>query len=156
MVLGAVLLYTAYASSLPDVTVLEDYAPDEGSVIMSSDGVELATFAATNRRVVSYDQIPEVVVDATVAAEDHTFWENPCVRSACDPCAPCSERIRRRSRIGRLHDLPAGCPLVLLPPDLMADPSRQIERKIKKPCSPCSSMRSIRESRAGSRSWSSS
>ncbi|MGH2488981.1 MAG: hypothetical protein ACRDFR_05135, partial [Candidatus Limnocylindria bacterium] len=54
IVLGAMFLYTAYAGSIPDVTALEEYAPDEGSVVMSADGRELATFAATNRRVVSF------------------------------------------------------------------------------------------------------
>ena len=79
IVLSAVFLYTAYAGSLPEVTALEDYTPDEGSLVVSADGRELATFAATNRRVVDYDEIPDVLVEATVAAEDHTFWDNPCV-----------------------------------------------------------------------------
>ncbi len=131
MVLGATLLYSAYASSLPDVTVLEDYAPDEGSVVMSADGVELATFADTNRHVVSYDQIPEVVVDATVAAEDHTFWENPCV----DPRAIVRAMLQNFSAGEVVSGASTICQQlvrsVLLPPDLMADPSRQIERKIK-------------------------
>ncbi len=131
MVLGAILLYSAYASSLPDVTVLEDYAPDEGSVVMSADGVELATFADTNRHVVSYDEIPEVVVDATVAAEDHTFWENPCV----DPRAIVRAMLQNFSAGEVVSGASTICQQlvrsVLLPPDLMADPSRQVERKIK-------------------------
>jgi membrane peptidoglycan carboxypeptidase len=131
MVLASVLLYSSYAASLPDVTTLEDYAPDEGSMVMSADGQELATFAETNRRVVDYDQIPPVVVDATVAAEDHTYWENPCV----DPRAMVRAMLQNVSAGEVVSGASTICQQlvrsVLLPPDLMADPSRQLERKIK-------------------------
>ena len=131
MVLASVLLYSSYAASLPDVTTLEDYAPDEGSTVMSADEQELATFAETNRRVVDYDQIPTVVVDATVAAEDHTYWENPCV----DPRAMVRAMLQNFSAGEVVSGASTICQQlvrsVLLPPDLMADPSRQLERKIK-------------------------
>jgi membrane peptidoglycan carboxypeptidase len=131
IVLGAVLLYSSFASSLPDVTTLEDYAPDEGSDVMSADGTELATFAETNRQVVDYEEIPTVIVDATVAAEDHTFWENPCV----DPRAIVRAVLQNVSAGEVVSGASTICQQlvrsVLLPPDLMADPSRQLERKIK-------------------------
>ncbi|HET9497229.1 MAG TPA: transglycosylase domain-containing protein, partial [Candidatus Limnocylindria bacterium] len=131
MVLAAVLLYSSYASSLPDVTVLEEYAPDEGSMVVSADERELATFAETNRRVVDYEQIPTVIVDATVAAEDHTYWENPCV----DPRAIVRAMLQNVSAGEVVSGASTICQQlvrsVLLPPDLMADPTRQLERKIK-------------------------
>jgi len=131
IVLSAVSLYSAYASSLPEVTALEDYAPDEGSVVMSADGHELATFAATNRRVVAYDEIPQVLVDATVSAEDHTFWDNPCV----DPRAIVRALLQNVSAGEVISGASTICQQlvrsVLLPPELMADPDRQLERKVK-------------------------
>jgi len=131
MVVAAVLLYNSYASSLPDVTTLEDYAPDEGSVVLSADDQELATFAEQNRQVVDYEDIPEVLVDATVAAEDHTFWENPCV----DPRAIVRAFLQNVSSGEVVSGASTICQQlvrsVLLPPDLMADPERQLERKIK-------------------------
>ncbi len=131
MVLASLLLYSSYASSLPDVTVLEEYAPDEGSVVMSADEQQLATFAETNRRVVDYDQIPTVIVDATVSAEDHTYWENPCV----DPRAIVRAMLQNVSAGEVVSGASTICQQlvrsVLLPPDLMADPDRQLERKIK-------------------------
>jgi peptidoglycan glycosyltransferase len=131
IVVAAVMLYASYASSLPDVTALEDYAPDEGSVVMSADEQELATFAETNRRVVAYDDIPIVIVDATVAAEDHTYWENPCV----DPRAIVRAMLQNFSAGEVVSGASTICQQlvrsVLLPPDLMADPDRQLERKIK-------------------------
>lgn len=131
IVLGALFLYTAYAGSLPDVTDLEKYAPDEGSVVVSADGRELATFAATNRRVVDFDEIPDVLVDATVSAEDHTFWDNPCV----DPRAIVRAMLQNVSAGEVVSGASTICQQlvrsVLLPPDLMADPGRQLERKLK-------------------------
>ena len=29
--------------------------------------------------MIPYDEIPQVMVDAQVAAEDQTFWTNPCI-----------------------------------------------------------------------------
>jgi membrane peptidoglycan carboxypeptidase len=131
MVLASLLLYNAYAGSLPDVTVLEEYNPDEGSVVLSADEQELATFAETNRRVVSYSEIPTLVVDATVSAEDHTYWENPCV----DPRAIVRALLQNISAGDVVSGASTICQQlvrsVLLPPDLMADPGRQLERKIK-------------------------
>lgn len=131
MVLSALLLYRAYASSLPDVTVLEEYNPDEGSVVLSADELELATFAETNRRVVSYPEIPRVMVDATVSAEDHTYWNNPCV----DPRAVVRALLQNISAGDVVSGASTICQQlvrsVLLPPDLLADPNRQLERKIK-------------------------
>jgi len=131
IVLSAVFLYTAYASSLPEVTALEDYTPDEGSLVVSADGRELATFAATNRRVVDYDEIPDVLVEATVSAEDHTFWDNPCV----DPRAIVRALLQNVSAGEVVSGASTICQQlvrsVLLPPELMADPDRQLERKVK-------------------------
>ena len=39
----------------------------------------LYQFSDENREIVTYDHIPQVVVDATVAAEDKSFWTNPGV-----------------------------------------------------------------------------
>jgi membrane peptidoglycan carboxypeptidase len=38
--------------------------------------VELARFQQEARRVVSYDEVPQLVLDATTTAEDRTFWDN--------------------------------------------------------------------------------
>ena len=38
--------------------------------------VELARFEREKRRVVTYDEVPQLVLDATTTAEDRTFWTN--------------------------------------------------------------------------------
>ena len=131
VVAAALALYIAYARSLPDVTSLADYPLPEGSVIVSADGQELATFAATNRRLVSYEQIPTVLVEATVAAEDRTFWDNPCV----DPRAIVRAVLQNLSAGEVVSGASTVCQQLvrntLLPAELLADPHRQLERKLK-------------------------
>ena len=43
----------------------------------ASDGSELGKLGVEDREPVAYDQIPAVLVNAVVATEDHTFWDNP-------------------------------------------------------------------------------
>ncbi len=76
---GAMVAYAGYTSGLPDAAAIEDFNLDQGSRIVSADGVQLATFAHEDRRAITYEQIPEVMRNAQVAAEDRTFWTNPCI-----------------------------------------------------------------------------
>lgn len=60
----------------PDVALLSGYAPDEASVVVDSDGEELAKLYRVRRIVVSIDELPEYVPHAFVAIEDRRFWEH--------------------------------------------------------------------------------
>jgi membrane peptidoglycan carboxypeptidase len=131
MFVGAMAVYAAYTGGLPGIDQVENFQLNEGSSIVSADGVELATFAAEQRRSIPYNQIPKVMVDAQVAAEDQTFWTNPCVdfrgilrallqnlsagREVSGASTICQQLIRMR----------------LFSPELLADPHRQLERKLK-------------------------
>ncbi|HET7520150.1 MAG TPA: transglycosylase domain-containing protein, partial [Candidatus Limnocylindria bacterium] len=131
MFIGLIGVYAAYTNGLPAVTDLENFTLDEGSRVVSSDGVELASFAAEQRELVDYDQIPQLLIDAQVAAEDKSFWTNPCVDfrgilraayqnfSVGDTVSGASTICQQLVRI-RLFD-----------PELLADPNRILERKIK-------------------------
>ena len=76
---GVLAVYAGYTSSLPDVGQVENFQLNEGSRVLSADGVELANFAVEQRHVISFAQVPKIMVDAQVSAEDQTFWTNPCV-----------------------------------------------------------------------------
>jgi membrane peptidoglycan carboxypeptidase len=129
--IGVVAVFASYASGLPDPSQLEHFELSQGSSVMSADGVELATFAAEERRVLSFDQIPQVMADAQVAAEDRTFWTNPCIDfkgivraalqnfSASETVSGASTICQQLVRI-RLFDA-----------DLLANPDRRWQRKIK-------------------------
>jgi membrane peptidoglycan carboxypeptidase len=129
--IGVLGVFSSYTTGLADPAALADFTLSEGSKIISADGVELATFAAEQRKVIPYDEIPQLLVDAQVAAEDQTFWTNPCIdfrgilraaiqnleadRQVSGASTICQQLVRAR----------------LLDAGLMADPSRIVERKIK-------------------------
>ena len=68
----------AYLSEdLPDPTELESLTFAQPTILYDRDGeVELGRFQTVERRVVAYDDVPRLVLDATTTAEDRTFWEN--------------------------------------------------------------------------------
>ena len=76
---GAFLAVVEMASAgLPDPSLLEHLAYPQPTIVYDRTGtVELGRFQAQDRRVVSFDEVPPIMVDATVAAEDRGFWENP-------------------------------------------------------------------------------
>ena len=75
-------------SELPSVSGFEQLDFAEPSVIYDRTGtIELARFQVERRRVVEYDDIPKVLLDATIAVEDRSFWEQRGLRP---------ERHRRR------------------------------------------------------------
>ena len=61
---------------------LEDYTMDENSVIMYEDRDsgqlrELQTLVGSeNREIITYDQIPENLINAYIAVEDKRFWQH--------------------------------------------------------------------------------
>ena len=77
--IGLMGVYAAFTTGLPSPADLEDFPLSEGSSVSSADGVELATFAAEDRRALTFDEIPQLLIEAQVAAEDQTFWTNPCI-----------------------------------------------------------------------------
>ena len=75
---GAVTAFSHYSQGLPDpLEVFGNIKFDEETRVYDRTGkVALATFARERRDVVTFDQIPPVVVDATTSIEDKTFWAN--------------------------------------------------------------------------------
>ena len=128
---GMMSVYASFTSDLPSLDGIEDFDLAEGSTVLSADGVELAAFAIEDRRAIDFEQIPQHLVDAQVAAEDQTFWTNPCVdlrsivraflqnfqagETVSGASTVCQQLIRMR----------------LFDAEFLADPERQVERKIK-------------------------
>jgi len=128
---GILGVYGSYTAGLPDPSDIEKFELSEGSRMVSSDGVELASFAAEQRRVIPFDEMPQLIVDAQVAAEDQSFWTNPCIdfkgilraaiqnfqagETVSGASTICQQLVRLR----------------LFDADLLADPERLVERKIK-------------------------
>ncbi len=74
---AATALMASLESDLPDVQQFEQLRfPQPTKVYDRSGDHLLATFLSEKRTVVRFDQIPQLVLDATTAVEDRTFWEN--------------------------------------------------------------------------------
>jgi peptidoglycan glycosyltransferase len=128
--LATVGAYNALASDLPDPKTLESYALPEETVVYDRTGkVELARFGDFKREVVKFDEIPKVLIDATTAVEDKTFWDN----AGFDPVAILSAGISslRGDSRGASTITQQLVRARLLPEDLVADPHRTAERKLK-------------------------
>ena len=66
-------LLIVYKSDLPEVRTLEDYRPNVITELYSDDGRIIGTFALERRMIITYDQIPKLLRDALISAEDQNF-----------------------------------------------------------------------------------
>jgi len=64
-------------ADLPDIKILEGYAPFESSKLYSSDNVLLAEFYVERRTFISPEKIPDQVKKAFIAVEDTNFYSHP-------------------------------------------------------------------------------
>ncbi|MBA2700122.1 MAG: transglycosylase domain-containing protein, partial [Chloroflexi bacterium] len=84
LTVGAGLLFTVtaynyYAEGLSDPkTALNDLEFEQQTVIYDRTGkIELARLGELRREVVTFEQLPGEMLDATTAVEDKDFWINP-------------------------------------------------------------------------------
>ena len=77
--LVAVSAYNKYAAGLPDpVAALTNIDFEQQTVIYDRTGkIELARLGDLKRELVTFDQLPGEIIDATTAIEDKDFWSNP-------------------------------------------------------------------------------
>jgi membrane peptidoglycan carboxypeptidase len=82
---GAVDMYASYSRDLGDPrTLLQQTDYYQQTALYDRTGtVRLAAYGSENRRVLKFDEVPDVVLDATTTAEDKTFWTN----TGFDPAA---------------------------------------------------------------------
>ena len=132
-IIGAISVvgaYTFLAADLPDPELLTQYQLPEETILYDRTGeTELARFGEYKREVVTYDEIPPILLDATTAIEDKTFWEN----AGFDPvgiAAAALDSLRGDSR-GASTITQQLVRARLLDPELVQDPDRTIERKLK-------------------------
>ena len=128
--LAVVVAFRSLTSGLEDPHKLTQYQLSEETILYDRTGKsELARFGQFKREVVTFDQIPPILIDATTAVEDKTFWEN----AGFDPVAILSaglDSLRGSSR-GASTITQQLVRARLLPSDLVQDPKRNFERKLK-------------------------
>jgi membrane peptidoglycan carboxypeptidase len=130
--IGAFAVLTVYGSVTQDLdppSALTEYTLPEETVLMDRNGTELARFGEFKRDVVTFEEIPPILLDATTAIEDKTFWEN----AGFDPLAIVAagvDALRGNSR-GASTITQQLVRARLLDTDLVADTDRTYERKLK-------------------------
>lgn len=60
--------------NLPNIQKLGDYHPKQVTTILDANDRRIGELFSERRTFVSYDQIPPIVVEAFIAAEDNNFW----------------------------------------------------------------------------------
>jgi membrane peptidoglycan carboxypeptidase len=127
---GTVGAYAYFARDLEDPARLKQIEFNQTSVLYDRTGrIELARFGVQKREVVTYDQIPAVVLDSTTAIEDKTFWSN----TGFDPlgiAAAALDTLAGESR-GASTITQQLVRQRLLEEELVQDPERRVERKVK-------------------------
>ncbi|MTH95153.1 penicillin-binding protein 1A [Roseibium sp. RKSG952] len=70
------------APTLPDHMFLSEWKPEQGSVIRFSDGTVMGVHALQDREFVPLSNIPDIVVNAFLSAEDSRYWKHEGVDGA--------------------------------------------------------------------------
>ncbi len=127
---GVVNAFSRMTEGLPKVSSFGEITFGGQTVVYDRTGkIELARFGGERREVVEFSQIPGIAIDAQTAVEDKTFWEN----SGFDPLAIIAagiDSLRGNSR-GASTITQQLVRQRLLPADLVQDPKRTFERKLK-------------------------
>ncbi len=74
--------YLYFSSNLPELTSLSVYQPPLVSRVYNTDGELLAEYADEHRILTPFDDIPEQLRNAFLAAEDQQFYEHPGINPA--------------------------------------------------------------------------
>ena len=70
-------LILIYGNDLPDYKKLATYAPPVATRLYASDGSLLQEYAEERRVFIDYADMPPMLVNAFIAAEDQNFWTHP-------------------------------------------------------------------------------
>ncbi|HVE21814.1 MAG TPA: PBP1A family penicillin-binding protein [Acidocella sp.] len=76
-IIGGIAGYFVFSADLPSVDSLKHYHPPLETRIYANNFQLVSEVGSENRIYVPYDQIPPVVANAFIAAEDRLFWVNP-------------------------------------------------------------------------------
>ena len=70
----------AFSGDLPAISALDDYSPGVITRVLARDGSVVGEFATERRQLVTYEEIPEVLRNAIISAEDGDFMRHGGMR----------------------------------------------------------------------------
>lgn len=74
-IIGISMFFSMIVSEAPDFDPQNLYT-QESSIVYNPNGEEIAKLGTEKREKITYDQMPQVLVDAIVATEDSTFFQH--------------------------------------------------------------------------------
>src|SRR5205823_8347747 len=80
VILGIVAVIGGYiyiSREIPTFDSVRDYHPFVGTKVVAADGAVIAQFYRERRTVVKLTQVPRVLVNAVISAEDKDFYKHP-------------------------------------------------------------------------------
>lgn len=102
-ILGIILgVYTAISQNLPSISELEEFKPSIITYIYSDSGEVIGEYAIEKRIEVTYQDIPEILIEAIIATEDPRFYNHAGIDFR-GILRAFKEDIKIRRRPGRLH-----------------------------------------------------
>jgi len=81
-VIGITGVYLYFAGNLPKLDTLADYQPPLVTRVYSTDGELLAEYADEHRILTPFEDIPQQLRNAFLAAEDEHFYQHPGINPA--------------------------------------------------------------------------
>jgi penicillin-binding protein 1A len=73
---GSSLVYFLLLKELPSIAALKDYRPSITTRVYADNGELIDEFFLEDRKVIKYEDIPKIVIQAFVAAEDARFFQH--------------------------------------------------------------------------------
>jgi penicillin-binding protein 1A len=73
---GSSLVYYVLLKELPSIAVLKDYRPSITTRVYADNNELIDEFFLEDRKVIKYEEIPKIVIQAFVAAEDARFFQH--------------------------------------------------------------------------------
>ena len=102
-VLGAIGIVAGYfyiSREIPTFDSIRDYHPFVASKVVASDGSVVGQFYRERRTIVKMDQVPRVLVQAVISAEDKDFYKHPGFNLIALARAVVVDTISGRKRLG--------------------------------------------------------
>ena len=92
--------YFWLAREIPTFDSIRDYHPIVSSKVVAADGTVVGQFYRERRTVVKMDQVPRVLVQAVISAEDKDFYKHPGFNVLALMRAVVVDAISGRKRLG--------------------------------------------------------
>lgn len=73
---GSSFLYYILLKELPSIAALKDYRPSITTRVYADNGELIDEFFLEDRKVIKYEDIPKIVIQAFIAAEDARFFQH--------------------------------------------------------------------------------